>query len=293
MAYISPASRDRGAEPPWQRAAAIAQRQGRSVTIEQLRACGLTGNRVTRAVRAGHVARVHPRVYVLGPARLTPDEARWAAYLAGGPGALVSHNSARALLGIRPWTGAPHITTPSRHRPLRGAFVHTGRVSREHMTSRSGMRLTGIARTLADCAPLTPLDALIGDVETAIDKDLITFSGLADAIRTLRGHHGLARLSAALGDIADDPGEGRSHSEMERLFARLAAQLPGLPPYVRNRRLTLPDGRTVVPDAYFPDARAWIELDSRTWHQQRRAMDADRRRDQRAMSLGYLPYRLT
>lgn len=132
----------------------IAQRQGRCITIEQLKACDLLGNRVTRAVRAGHVARVHPRVYVLGPARLTPDE------------------------------------------------------------------------------------ALIGD-----------------------------------------PGAGRSHSEMERLFARLAAQLRGLPPYLRNHRLTLPDGRTVVPDAYFPDERAWIELDSRSWHQQRRAMGDDRRRD--------------
>lgn len=244
-------------------------------------------------MRDGHAARVHRSVVVLGPARLTPHERLWAAYLAAGPGALASFCSARALLGVRDWTGAPHVTSPTQRRPLRGAFLHVGTIPAAQVAHRGGMRLTGPARTLADCALLCSQAELVDDVEAAVGKGLVTFAGLERGLARLRGHHGVGRLAAALGVIADDPGAGRTRSELEALFRRRLRTLTGLPPYVRNQPLALPDGTVVVPDVLFPVECVWLELDSRRWHEQRRAMDADRRRDQRAAALGFLPFRIT
>lgn len=298
MRRVPPVHREQRGERPWAAAARIAQARGRCVTLGELTTCGISPNQVTRAARAGLVTRVHRGVYALGPPRLSPDERLWAAYLAAGPGAVVSHNSARALLGIRPWTGPPHITAPTRKRPLRGVFLHIGSFSSAEtgcgqVASRRGRRCTAPARTLADCALVTDHTALMDDIDMAIGNELITFAELEASLATMPGHNGLRRLACALAELADDPGAGRTHGEMELIFKRKFRALTHLPAYLRNHRLTLPDGRVVVPDVYFPGERVWIELDSRRWHEQRRAMDSDRRRDQRAMALGYLTFRIT
>ncbi len=68
---------------------------------------------------------------------------------------------------------------------------------------------------------------------------------------------------------------------------------PDLPPDRRNATLKLAEDFVVSPDVLFIAERVWTELDSRTWHEQRAAMDADRRKDQRALANDYAPFRFT
>lgn len=81
--------------------ARIADRQHGLVTLEQLRELGISKDLAYQRVRAGRLHRVHEGVYSVGYALLTTEGHWLAAVLALGPGAVLSHQSAAALWGIR------------------------------------------------------------------------------------------------------------------------------------------------------------------------------------------------
>lgn len=93
--------------------------------------------------------------------------------------------------------------------------------------------------------------------------------------------------------VRDDPGKGRTRSELEELVLLKLRDIPGLPPYERNAPVELGGDRRANADLYFSDRRVMVELDSRTWHEQRLAMDSDSRRDQQAAAVGVLTFRIT
>jgi len=76
------------------RIARLAERQGGIVAHAQLRAIGVSAAAIHRRVQAG---RLHPRyrgVYAVGHRGVGPEGLLWAAVLASGRGAIVSHVSA-------------------------------------------------------------------------------------------------------------------------------------------------------------------------------------------------------
>ncbi len=80
MCAISPAYRPKSLT-------GLAAEQYGVVSAEDLRACGLDDRAISRRVAQGWLHRVHPSVFALGHAGLTP-EGRWlAAVKACGPGA--------------------------------------------------------------------------------------------------------------------------------------------------------------------------------------------------------------
>ncbi len=81
---------------------ALALEQHAVVGLEQLNSLGMSAAAARKRAIAGRLHRVHQGVYSLVPSGLLTREGLWfAAVLACGPGALLSHRSAAALHGLR------------------------------------------------------------------------------------------------------------------------------------------------------------------------------------------------
>src|SRR4051794_4554212 len=85
---------------PLARAAGLAANQHRCVTTAQLRAVGYSPTMIKGACRRGVLHHPHTGVYTVGPPPSSPYERAMAAVLAGGPGALMSHDWCRWLFGV-------------------------------------------------------------------------------------------------------------------------------------------------------------------------------------------------
>ena len=106
--------------------ARVAERQHGHITRWQLLALGLGSGAITHRLATGELIRVHAGVYAVGYLRVEPVARAMAAVLACGEGAVLSHDSAAALWGLRRWPDIPEVTTPEhRRRP----HVHTHRSS--------------------------------------------------------------------------------------------------------------------------------------------------------------------
>ncbi|MGH2868570.1 MAG: hypothetical protein ACRDNK_13515, partial [Solirubrobacteraceae bacterium] len=122
-------------------------------TGRQLEKLGLGRGVVQHRLRTGRLVRVHHNVYSLGAPRREPIARAAAAVLAGGPGAVLSHESAAALWGLRKrWPDPPEITVMTDRRPS-GIGVHTSKTLTARLPSHPGTkRVRGLAST-ATAAP--------------------------------------------------------------------------------------------------------------------------------------------
>ncbi len=281
--------------PPWGRAALIAGGQAGVLSLSDLRRAGLSDGQIDYAWRHRRLIRVSRGVYLVGATSPSAEARRWMAHLRLGPDSTASHHTAALLLGLEPPTSDRlHFTCPGNRRAPEGVKVHVSRSLAAHdVWRRKGLRVTSGTRTLLDEATLLDPDPLAVMLVQALAKRLTTIPKLEQTLGDSNGHHGTGRLAAAVAAERDDPGEGRTHAQMEAMFLPMLRALPDLPRYIRNERLELAPGEVVVPDVWFPGPRVWLELDSRRWHEQRRTMDDDRRKDQRAVALGCLPFRIT
>jgi len=133
--------------------AELAARQGGVVSRAQLVDLGVSVRAIRGRVRAGTLHVVHRGVYAVGHRALGQTGREWAAVLAAGPGAALSHRSAGARLGIRPWSGRVEVTTTAR-RSIPGVTVHMTRaLHHDDVTlDADGLPRTSCARTVVDLA---------------------------------------------------------------------------------------------------------------------------------------------
>ncbi len=80
-----------------------AEHQHGQVTRAQLLGLGVGVQAIAYRVRTGELIRIHAGVYAVGYRRVEPVARAMAAVLACGQGALLSHDSAAALWGLRRW----------------------------------------------------------------------------------------------------------------------------------------------------------------------------------------------
>ncbi len=130
-----------------------APRQHALVTLEQLRAVGVTDDQVESRLASGRLRRIRPRVYTVPGVPPTFEQAVLAAALTIGPDAVASHASAAVLWGL-PFAERDVVElTTSRPHWVRLAGVRSHRTITflrcEH-TIRNGIPLTSVARTLVD-----------------------------------------------------------------------------------------------------------------------------------------------
>jgi hypothetical protein len=244
---------------------------------------GLTDKQVRGLLAAGHLHRVHQGVYAVGRPPVVPLEWAAAAVLACGPGAALSHTAALALFELRKrWPKTVDVTLTTGDRRPKGITVHRCRtLARRDLTIQRGILVTSAARALLDCAP-TLKQNLTSVVNAARHARLTNPAQIAELVSRNPTHPGAAPLNAIVGRT-----RGPTRSDFEELFGDLCERY-GLPTPAFN---TIVGGYEV--DAYFPDHRLIVELDSWEFYQDRSVFESDRERDAAHLAQGLPTVRIT
>lgn len=244
------------------------------LTLEELRACGLSRNAVAVRVGNGRLHPIHTGVYAVGHANLTLEGRLLAAVRACGRRAVLSHFSAAALWGIVPWEERhPEVTVPAdatRRHP--GVRVHrSSMLAAPDITRHNGIPVTSPARTVLDLAGALEAGPLRRAVRQAEALQRLNARQLADAVRRAGRRHGSRTLA---GIITTGPAPTRS--ELENVVLDLILTGGVERPDV-NVPLVL-GGRRLIPDFRWPEQRLIVEADGAAWHGTRLARedDADR-----------------
>lgn len=272
--------------------AEAAVRQHGLITLDQLRALGLTEAGARSRVAAGRLHRVQQGVYAVGHLTRTRNSRFMAAVLACGPGAVLSHLSAGALWGIRrdPCDAVDVTARNRRGRVPLGINAHRdGSLALADRTTLQGIPCTSMARTLLDLAGIVSVRELEKAVSEAEILRLLDHRSMRALIKRGRGRRGVARLRMVLDAI--HPEAKRTRSEMELRFLRMCEQA-GLPRPEVNVSLNI-GGTSVMPDFLWRDAGLIVEADGRRYHDTDAAFQRDRRRDQRLQLAGWRVIRCT
>jgi len=135
---------------------ALVERQHGVVSHRQLLGLGLSPAAVKHRIAAGRLFGVHRGVYAVGGPQLGSHGLWTATVLACGSGAVLSHLSPLCLWGLWTASAAPiEVSVPVARRGHRaGLLVHRRRAAAlEDFTSREGVPLTAVTRTIIDVAP--------------------------------------------------------------------------------------------------------------------------------------------
>lgn len=247
------------------------------VTRAQLLVAGVTPAEIAWRLRTGALLRVHPGVYRVGHGAPSLKARYLAAVLACGPGAVLCGRAAAHLWGIvKGAPPPPEVIAPTERRVF-GVLTHRARRSAPpEATTRGGIRVTTVARTLVDLAATLPRDDLARACHEAGVRYGTTPRQVDTVLAALRqSPPGAARLRAVL--------RGEVHvtlSGLERTFLELL-RAAGLDLPQTNRPA---GGRRV--DCRWPARRLTVELDSYRYHRSRHAWEQDRRRDREAHARG-------
>jgi very-short-patch-repair endonuclease len=262
----------------------LAGRQWGYVTRAQLLVLGLTAAAVKHLVVSGRLIRVHAGVYAVGHVNTTPVARAFAAVLACGDGALLSHGSAATLWGFNKYWDEPfEVTVWRSHRRRPGIKVHRSRVLTDSdRDCQLGVPVTSPARTALDIAPRLTDKRLIRVVNDGRHARLIHLDDLADALARNPKHPGAKRLRHFL-----DTEAGPTRSELEDEFVAFCKRY-GLPKPVTNTYVL---GYEV--DVVFPAERVIVEIDSWEFHRFRSNFEDDRNRDADLLAGDYVTIRLT
>jgi predicted transcriptional regulator of viral defense system len=163
---------------------AVAYQQSGYFNASQARAHGVSRQLVDHYVRRGRFERLRRGLYrVHGFPTSEHDEMREAWMAVDVPDALLSHESALALLDLSDnIPDAVHLLVPRRRRGLRrppGVLLHTRPDGEDIATVwRDGLPLTAPARTIADIADRLQPEQLAMAVRQALRRGLLTSTQL-------------------------------------------------------------------------------------------------------------------
>lgn len=153
------------------------------------------------------------------------------------------------------------------------------------MTSRDGIRVTTLARTVLDLAASLSERELHRVLDEAQVRRLATVPSLVSVARAHPGHPGAGAVTRALRHHT--PGTTLTRSELEERFIALCRG-QGLPQPEVNARIA---GLEV--DFVFPGRRVAVETDGWRFHGHRAAFERDHRRDATLTRAGYRALRFT
>lgn len=268
------------------RAWELARSQHWVVTRRQLLALGFTAEAIQHRIEKGRLHPLHSGVYAVGRGEVT-EFGRWlAAVLACGRGAVLSHESAAALWGIRPSTGRlVEVSVPSPRAPRpRAIRVHRRVTLREVDTAtREGIPVTSPICTIIDVAPRLTRTQLERAVNEADRLGLVDPERLSRGVEMCAGRRGVPAVRSLL----DDPAFSLTDSVLEQRFLRIARRA-GLPKPLTQRRV---NGFRV--DFYWPSLALVVETDGLRYHRTPAQQRRDRVRDQRHTAAGLTTLRFT
>jgi very-short-patch-repair endonuclease len=256
------------------------------ITRAQLLPLGFSDEAIDHRLSIGRLRPLHRGVFVVGGREVGNSERWMAAVLACGEDALLSHQSAAELWGIRKSHAGPvEVSVPgsARRRP-RGIRVHRrSGLSDLDRRIRSGIPVTSPARTLADLSRRLHQSQLEAAINEADKLGLVDPVALRGALGGMAGQRGVSALRRLL----DRQVFRLTESELERRFLRLVRKA-GLP---IPRTGTHLNGFRV--DFYWPGLGLVVETDGLRYHRTPAQQARDRRRDQVHTEAGLTTLRFT
>lgn len=244
------------------------------LSLDELRACGLTSTAVADRVMRAWLHPLYRKVYAVGHSN-PPRFGLWlAAVKACGPGAVLSHFAAAALWELLEWDHRSiEVTVLGKCTRIHsGVRVHrTGCLAPDEVSTHKGIPVTSVSRTLIDLASVATPAEVRRAVRAAAARELLDLREFLAAIRAARGRRGIRKLKQI---VARSTAPTASVLEDVVLDLVLAG---GFEHPDVNNPLCL-DGRRVVPDLRWPRARVIVEADGAAWHDNWvvRAEDAER-----------------
>lgn len=267
-------------DPPprsrWEAAVRLATRQHGVASGAQLRELGVTAEAVQSWARRGRLHRVHRGVYAVGRPLLTVDGSWMAGVLVCGPGAVASHRTTAALLGVRnAATALVEVTAPrGRGRGRTGIRVHSGAtLESRDVTVVRGIPCTSVARTLLDLACVVDRRQIERALEQAEIMRLLDSRAVENVRGRAAGRRGAALLDAELARF--EPGRSITRSELEERFLDLCRNA-ALPEPRVNHWIAVPGGG-VETDFAWVEHRLVVATDGHHVHGTRHAFEREHR----------------
>jgi Transcriptional regulator, AbiEi antitoxin len=258
-------------------------RQRGVLSRTQALATGVSPDAIRYRLRSGRWQRLAAGTYATFSGEVGRPALRWAAVLRAGPGAILTHRSAAAELGlVHDDGGAIHVAIPTERRVARlpGMVVHrSAHVMRRRHPTRMPAQ-TCIEDTVLDLAiGAANLDNVVGWIAMACGRRLNTPDRLARVLRRRERVPGRAELRQLLDDVAQG-----CHSVLEWRYFRDVERAHGLPEATRQRRSRRSGGNS-YDDVRYADYGVRVELDGRAAHPEE-ARWRDLRRDNIAIQEG-------
>jgi predicted transcriptional regulator of viral defense system len=279
--------RAQGSTPPLDaRIAALAGRQHGVVSARQLNALGVERGALAHRLKTGRLHRIHRGTYAVGHPILSLKGQFMAVALAAGVGAAISHAAAAYLHGLLAFIATRiDVSSPRRLKATTRIRSHQTRTMQARdVTTVEGIPVTTVARTLLDLSATAPQRHLERALDQAEILRVLDLRALDEQIARANGR-ATKRLIAALDRHRD--GRTLTRSQLEEAFLAIIDDA-GLP---RPRINTQVCGFEV--DAYWPERRLVVEVDSYRYHRSRRSFESDRRRDIAIQAAGIRAARIT
>lgn len=265
--------------------------------MEQLRAMGISDSSIKREVAKGRLHPIFRGVYAYGNPAVGSRGSLWAATLACGLGAVVSHRSAAALMGLidRAPGSIDVITRGERGRGIDGIRVHNVRQPlADEVGTYDGVPCTSPSRTFVDLAGTVGLPVLRSGFERAAASGLLDLDGIEVVLARgpRRGAATLRKLIAQWRPAEQVVKRGRLKSPLEAKVLPIVLR-GGTPEPRLNAPVRLANGKTIEVDFLWEKQRFVVEADSRSFHGTDAAAERDRWRDRELMRVGYSTLRVT
>ncbi|WP_327010890.1 hypothetical protein OHA72_28665 [Dactylosporangium sp. NBC_01737] len=252
------------------------------LTRRQALASGLTDDQIRFRLRSGRWQRASAGVYYTFSGEPPRPAVLWAALLAAGPAAVLTHQTAAELIGLIDRPESPiHVSVPSQQhvKAVAGVWLHRRHRSPVAAPSREPAR-TGAEDTVVDLTQTAKdVDTAVGWIAQACARRLTTPERLRTAFAARRRLHWRDALTAAVADVA-----AGCHSVLELRYLRDVERPHGLPTGTRQRRRQ--QRATTYSDVEYEPFGLVVELDGRAAHE-------DSGRDQRRDQAGAMRGRVT
>ena len=262
--------------------AQIATRQNGIVARRQLVAAGLSHRQIDRRVESGRLHVLHRGVYAVGHRVVGAAGRWWAAVLACGDGAVLSHFSAAHAWRLRRSEAAVVDVSVGRsgHLDRRGIRLHRRRsLSAADITALDGLPITTPARTVLDLAAAGLRGAKLEAVVDIAVHERLDFGDLERLLASAQP--GTAELREVVRRYA--PGTVDVRSRLEALLIELC-DAAGVPRPAVN---VVVAGH--VRDFFWAQVPLVVEADSWRWHRSPARLSEDRARDV-SLTLAGIPF---
>jgi len=168
-------------KPDFNKLYEIAEGQVGYFTTAQAESAGFSRERLSSTVKSGKFQRLAQGVYRLVYFPASSYEDLFVAWLVTGPHSVISHESALAVYELSDLLpGAVHVIVPrTASRRRKNIRLHTNRLKPGEITTRGGLPITTVARTIADVASSgMAAELVVQSIQEALRRGLVSEAGL-------------------------------------------------------------------------------------------------------------------